>query len=133
MTAELPRGRTEEIVHELFYPIGRARAAGAAGPGAPASRDTTRRRAAFLALLDDAAYREVYEHVAARPGLRFRDLRRVTGLSQEDGRVPFRVITHLVSWVIPVPTATNNRRSNEKPPLRCDLARALGHYDEDFM
>ena len=134
--AELPGGRTEETVHELFYPTGRARAAraaGAAGSAAPASRDTTRRRAGFLAQLDDAAYREVYEDVASTPGLRFRDLRRVTGLSQEDGRVPFRVINHLVYWVIPEPTVMHNRRSNEKPPLRRDESLSLGHCDEEFV
>ncbi|RBQ67586.1 hypothetical protein VDGD_21634 [Verticillium dahliae] len=131
MTTELPRGRTEEKVHELFYPTGRARAAGAAA--AAASRDAAKRRVGFLAQLDDAAYREVYEDVVNRPGLRFRDLRRITGLSQEDGRVSSRVIHHLVSWVMPEPTVVPYRRSNKKPPLRSDLARALGHCDEEFV
>lgn len=117
MAVRLPADRTEKEAHELFYP----------GQSEPYTEKTSKRRVGFLSSLDRHEYWEIYCRILKAKSLRFPDVHRITRLSRDEGRVLYLIMSHVVAWLNAEPTKIIDRRDNNKPPLRKDLAPALEH------
>ncbi|KAF4472983.1 hypothetical protein FALBO_131 [Fusarium albosuccineum] len=125
LSNSLTAGRTEADIQQLFYE-GQQISQGTAST-------TTRRRPGFLALLADDAYRDVCVYIKKTPQLRFADIHRLLNLTHRDGRILFRVMGHIVSWLNPTPTVITNHSDNKKPALRNDLVPMLQHCSDQFV
>lgn len=123
MVKFLKPNRSEEQIRRLFY------------PSVPSSSlasqlaivdHTTKRRPRFLSEVNDQAYYEIYQCIAANRQLRFPDIHCIMNMTRDDGKVLFQVMTHIIAWLNPNPTKIRNQRDNNKPPLRADLEPVLG-------
>ncbi|KAJ6436872.1 reverse transcriptase domain protein [Purpureocillium lavendulum] len=119
LSKSLYAGRTKEQARELFYP----------GQGYEQISASTARNPRLLVAFDARGYWDVYERIVHTPALRFPDIHRITSLSQNQGRVLFQVMDHVVNWLNPKRTVIGDRRDNKKPPLRDDLLPALESFD----
>jgi len=118
LSASLPAGYTDAQVYELFYT---GQDAGAAA----------KRRPGFLSMLEDDAYRKVYEHVRGTLRVRFVDVHGLLETSKDEARIMVQVLNHVVAWLNPSPTLVHDRRDNNKPPLWNDLVPALQRCTEE--
>ncbi|KAK4076535.1 hypothetical protein Purlil1_12626 [Purpureocillium lilacinum] len=118
MSASLGAERTQEQVQELFYP----------GQSGKPLNAASKRNRKLLQSFHDGEYWDIYDRVLHTPALRFPDIHRITGMSQGQGRVLFRVMDHVVNWLNPNRTIAVDRRSNTKPQLRLDLEQKLDYY-----
>ncbi|RSL85735.1 hypothetical protein CEP52_016048 [Fusarium oligoseptatum] len=120
MSDSLGLTHTDDQVRRLFYPT-------ILSSAAAAIKSTTKRQPGFLSAIDDLGYYEVYQRIASTRQLRFPNIHRIISLTKEEGKVLFQVMSHVVAWLNATPTTIVNRRDNNKPPLRADLAATLEH------
>ncbi|KID83760.1 hypothetical protein MGU_08951 [Metarhizium guizhouense ARSEF 977] len=91
---------------------------------------STERRSGFLAVLDDAAYWQMYDGILRAPGLRFMNINALITLSLREAKTLLQVMRHVVSWVDPkVEWAKAGKRDKDKLVLRKRLIPALKHFD----
>ncbi|KAF7515060.1 hypothetical protein G7054_g14786 [Neopestalotiopsis clavispora] len=113
LSTHMSPGRSEVCKRELFYPDVDQM------PRDPVAK----RRSGFLVDLSDTEYLHLCRHITDNRHLRFPDIYRIIGLSKEDGDVLCTIITHLIAWVNPNPSAPAlHRTDTNKPPLINDLA-----------
>jgi hypothetical protein len=124
--------RTDDQVRTLFYPTAPPLPSSSSSESALINH-TTRRRPGFLSAVDDMGYYELYKRIARTRRLRFPDIHRIVGMTKEEGKVLFQVMSHVVAWLNATPTTIFNRRDNKKPPLRADLAATLGHCSDQIV
>ncbi|UPK89904.1 hypothetical protein LCI18_000839 [Fusarium solani-melongenae] len=117
---------TDDQVRRLFYPIILLSAAAAI-------KSTIKRQPGFLSAMDDLGYYEVCKRIASTRQLRFPNIHHIISLTKEEGKVLFQVMSHVVAWLNATPTTIINRRDNNKPPLRADLATTLEHCSDKIV
>jgi hypothetical protein len=123
MVQHLGAGYSKIQLRDLFYPEKESQ-----------STDQSRqRRPGFLVSLDDDAFEEVYDYLGEEPAVQFPDIRRLTNLSSNDGRILPQVLEHLLDWLGVERTPSGNKRDNKKPPYRVDLIPVLQHFDAKLL
>lgn len=113
-------GYTNGSVKELFYPA-------RLNKDLKNSEKTTNlmRRKYFLKEMDDDEYYDIYHYIIEHPRIVFSKLQSLLKTTKEEGKIMMMVMTHVVTWLNPIPTVVINMRQNNKPLLREDLKPAL--------
>jgi hypothetical protein len=132
MSQCLHAGRSEAQIQTLFYITDKT-----------STKDghLSQRFPAFLNSLDDRSYRDFYKYIVEHDEIRFLDIHRLTGLSEDDGKILPRVMNHVVDWLGEKGSSRGhdeqpariNRRNNKKPPIRDALIPALGHFSHTLI
>ena len=124
MSQHLIREWSERQVPKLFYPEGASEERLCA---------SSRRRRGFLLALDNSDFWKVYQCILQHRDLRFPELHRLCGLSEEEGKILPQVMNHVLDWLGGGRIVTFNKRDNKKPPLRNELDPALGHISPELL
>ena len=101
-------------VQECFYP---------SREGKP--RIGSHRPQGFLSAFTDEEYKDTYRFLVDDSSITFPDVRALLRTSKEEGRMMIQVLTHVVIWLNPKPTAVLDRRRKNKKLLREDLVTEL--------